>query len=286
MLSLRRQIAVLCSITLTVLILTPVAAAQAAPKVTTIKCVAVPEKNFTAVTGLAIPKLLKPLPVIGKLNVSDFGSAACAATAFLYVFAFLYKANKIPDIWSPNLNRDPGFIPKLRVELMGLAPYFGGVERGAFSKDLGMMVGSVGGVAARNEVGLWRDLFMIPERLTNGTLPPPSKAADDLEAVAPWDLGASVEKPTIISGTVSSPVNAVGLKISFTWSSNLVFGTTKRIKEYSSLTRRIFLIVISNPKGALDPQHPYLIVGWGVTKKAAFGKVMGYDRPLVAPPVK
>jgi len=250
------------------------------PKV--VKCVSTPPAGFASVTGTQMPRLLAPLPTITGDNLLSFGGADCAQTAFTYAFAFLYKANKIPDLWTPNLNKDANFIPNLEGDLQALAPYLGGSLKERFISAIPTLVNPIKDKASEATAGIWRGLFMIPDRLKNGTLPPPSTAATDVEAVAPWDLGAQVTQPVATAGTIPEFGKTQVLQLDFKWTSNLVFGTKTRIKSFAPLTRDMSVYVIANPDSWKDKAHPYLVVGYKINSNAAFGTASNYDKPLVA----
>jgi len=250
------------------------------PKV--VKCVRIPTSEFAKITGSQLPKLLAPLPTVTGKDLPSFGGADCAETAFTYAFAFLYKANQIPDLWTPNLNKDSTFIPKLEGDLQALALYLGGSFKERFISAIPTLVNPTKDKASEATARIWRGLFMIPDRKKNGTLPPPRTSVSDLEAVAPWDLGASVTKPVATIGTIKEFGKTQVLQLDFKWTSNLVFGTKTRIKSFAPLTRDIEVYVISNPDSWKDKQHPYLVVGYKINSKSTFGNVVKYDKPLVA----
>lgn len=250
------------------------------PKI--VKCVVIPTSEFAKTTGTEFPKLLAPLPTITAKGLTSFGGADCAQTAFIYAFAFLYKANKIPDLWTPNLNKDPKFIPKLESDLQALAPYLGGSLKEDFISAIPTLVNPQKDKASTTKAAIWRGLFMIPDRLPNGTLPPPSAASTDLEAVAPWDLGASSTQPVVDVGTSSELKKTSVLQLKFKWTSNLVFGTKTRIKAFAPLSRSMTLLIIANPDSWKDKAHPYLVVEYHINSQAKFGTVVAYGRPLVA----
>lgn len=250
------------------------------PKV--VKCVSTPPAGFASVTGTNMPRLLSPLPTVKGDNFANFGGADCAQTAFTYAFAFLYNANKIPDLWTPNSKRNSNFIPNLEIDLQALAPYLGGSLKERFISAIPTLVNPVKDKASEAMAGIWRGLFMIPDRSKDGTLPPTSTSASDLEAVAPWDLGASVTQPVATVGTTSEFGKTQVLKLDFKWTSNLVFGTKTRIKSFAPLTRDMTVYIIANPDSWKDRSHPYLIIGYKLNSKNTFGNIVKYDKPLVA----
>ena len=247
-----------------------------------LKCVTVPPKGFASVTGLRMPRMLSPLPTVTGNDLSSFGGADCAQSAFTVAFAFLYKANQIPDLWTPNLNKDPNFLVKLENDLKTLAPYLGGSLKKDFLASIPKLVDPLASKEAKASAGMWRGLFMIPDRLTNGTLPPASTKSDDLEAVAPWDLGASASEPVATVGKLPEYGKTPVLALDFKWTSNLVFGTTTRIKYFDPLNRDMRIYVVANPNAGEDKASPYLIVGYSWNSKAKFGKMTPYDKPLAA----
>lgn len=256
------------------------------PKV--VKCVSIPPVGFANITGTQLPKMLAPLPTVTGPTLSYFGGADCAQTAFTYAFAFLYKANKIPRLWSPNLNKDPNFIPSLEKDLAALAPYLGGSYKDLFLKDIPGMVNPSKDKTSLSQVGDFKGkLMLIPERLKDGTLPPASTKADDLEAVAPWDLGASATTPIANVVTMKEFGDTNLLELKFKWTSNMVFGTKTRIKYFAPLTRDVIVYVMANPDSWKDKAHPYLVVGvYNANKDATFGAMKSYDKPLVEPAPK
>ena len=259
------------------------AATPVKPKV--VKCVVIPPAGFSKVTETQLPKFLAPMPTVSG-NLDGFGGADCAQTAFTYAFAFLYKANKIPDLWAPNLSKDPSFLIKLENDLKTLTPSFGGSLQKKFIADIPALVNPTKTKASEDTAGIWRGLFMVPDRLPNGTLPPASNSKDDLEAVAPWDLGASVTQPVATVGTMPEFGKTPVLQLDFKWTSNIVFGTKTRIKSYAPLTRDVTVYMIANPDSWKDPRHPYLLVGYANKTKTSFGTVTNYDKPLVEAPQK
>ena len=127
--------------------------------------------------------------------------------------------------------------------------------------------------------------MLIPDRLVDGTLPPASTKADDLEAVAPWDLGASATTPIVNVVTMKEFGKTNLLELKFKWTSNLVFGTKTRIKYFSPLTRNLVAYIMANPDSWKDKAHPYLVVGvYNANKGETFWKMTSYDKPLVEPP--
>lgn len=256
------------------------------PKI--VKCVSIPPAGFANVTGTQLPKMLAPLPTVTGDNLSLFGGADCAQTAFTYAFAFLYKANKIPDLWAPNMDKDPQFVPNLEKELALLAPYLGGKYKDLFLKNIPGMVNpnknKVAGLQADDFRG---KLILLPERRKDGTLPPASQGADNLEAVAPWDIGASANAPTTRVVTLEEFGKTNILELKFKWTSNMVFGTKTRIKWFAPLTRDVTVYVQANPDSWKDKAHPYLVVGvYNTDKSAKFGDAVPYDKPLVEPAPK
>ena len=241
-----------------------------------------PPVGFTHVTEVRLPHMLAPLPTVSGPGVKTFGSDA-SQSAFAFAFSFLYKANKIPDLWSPNLNRDPQFIPRLKADLKALAPYLGGDFKKMYLAAIPEFVNPTLTKKSENDAGTWRQILMIPDRLKNGTLPPASTAATDLEAAAPWDLGATASAPVVTVDTVK-PYGKV-MKISFKWSSKLVFGTKTSLKSIASLNRDVTIWVAKNPDKK-DTLHPWLIVNGGANAQAAFGAVSDYVHPLIEKPAK
>ena len=250
------------------------------PKI--VKCVIIPKSEFSKITGTQLPKLLTPLPTVKGDNFANFGGADCVQTAFTYAFAFLYNANKIPDLWAPNMNKDPNFLAKLENDMKALAPYMNDSLKTQLLAAIPDLVNPKKSKSSEKTTETWRELFMIPDRLTNATLPPATPGLDDIESVAPWDLGASVTAPVGVVGTMKSLGKTQVLKLDFKWTSNLVFGTKTRIKSFSPLTRDMTVYLIANPDSWKDRSHPYLIIGYRNNSKAVFGKLVKYDRPLVS----
>lgn len=250
-----------------------------------VKCVSIPPAGYSNITSTKLPKLFNPLPTLSGEALDLFGGQECAQTAFTYGFAFIHKANKIPLLWTPNMAKDPTFIPRLEKELAALAPYLGGKYKENFLKSIPALANPIKDETNRELASNFKgQLMMLPERLPDGTLA--SKGGDTYDLVAPWTLGSNVDvsKVEIVTHPDFGKTNLLHLEM--TWTSRLVFGDKTGIKAHSDLKMTKSIYLMANPDSKKDKAHPYLVVNVANVGDPKWGKLVPYVKPLVEPAPK
>jgi len=240
------------------------------------------------------------VPKISGVAVDTFGKMDAQA-AFQVGFSVVYNLNILGKMWAPNMNKDPKFIPSLKADLESYSPYFCGAMKAKFLQAIPYIVnpsaahpadptGKVKAAVTTKDVNAWRGMFALTPRLANGTLPPSSNTADDLELVAPFSFGQKIIGAPIAKIETDPFYKEFGKAISFrfTWENNLVYGTTKSIEYERSVKRDVTVIMVKNPDAISAKDFPYVIVDFSsrpVTLKGNFGPMIKHHAPLVqAPP--
>jgi hypothetical protein len=257
-----------------------------------------PPAGFELASNAArLSKTTAVFPKVTGADAEKFGLAD-AQGAFEAGFSVIYNLNIIGKMWAPNLNKDPNFTKDLESQLRAYSPYFCGEIKTKFLASIPDFVNPTVTkkdakgktvVSDKAEISLWRGMFGIPERLPNGTLPPASKAADDLELVAPWSLAQAVGEP-VVALQKSSLYPGVGQVIAFrfNWQNDLVYGTNKSIEWYQPLNRDVTIFMVKNPDAISAKAFPYVMVDFQAqpVSNASFGKMVKYVHPLVEPAQK
>jgi hypothetical protein len=224
--------------------------------------------------GLYLPSLSAPMPTVSGLGVTKFGQDY-TQSAFNYGFAFLYQINRIPDLWNPNLKSDPNFIPSLKLQLLAFSNYLTGDLKNNYVRAIPSIVNPT---TDANTANWWRQVFLIPARLPDGTIP---VEKDGLTLVAPFDLGVSVGSPK--TGVSDVPNIGSVLTLRFKWASNLTYGKTS-VTEYQRLERDVTLYIMPNLDKTVVKDYPWVIVGMHLNGQN-WGETTPYSQviPKVAP---
>lgn len=276
----------------------PAKTVVAAPKL--ICNIGTPSGGFeTASSAARLIQTTATFPKVGGTAVDVFGKADAQA-ALEAGFSTVYNLNILGKMWAPNLNKDPKFIPALEAELKTYSPYFCGTMKTKFLATIPDIVNPTttkkdakGKTVVSDKTGInaWRGMFGLPDRLANGTLPPTSKAADDLEMVAPFSFGQRILGKPIVKIENNAAYKGLGQVISFrfTWQSDLVYGTKTSIEWQQPLKRDITIMMVKNPDAISAKDFPYVMVDFSsrpVTAKDSFGEMTKHHAPLVEPAPK
>lgn len=274
----------------------PVKSVAASPKLICNNATS-PSGFDSASSAAQLAKTTAVFPKVSGSAVNTFGLADAQA-AFEVGFSVVYNLNIIGKMWSPNLNKDPNFIPNLEAQLRTYSPYFCGVMRTKFLAVIPDIVNPTttkkdakgkSVVSDKVDIGSWRGMFGLPERLPDGTLPPASTAADDLELVAPWSVAQGVGEPVVeLQKNSAYPSMGQVIAFRFNWQNDLVYGTKKSIMWYQPLTRDITILMAKNPDAISVKAFPYVMVDFQSqpVTNASFGKMVKYVHPLVEPAAK
>lgn len=211
---------------------------------------------------LFIPQMAHPMPTVALgEGPAQFGQTY-TQEAFAYGFGFVYRVNNFPDLFRPNLAKDQTFIPILKMDYESLSSYFFGSLQKEYLDAIPSLVKPLMNDADSSSYNAtatyWNDLMMIPDRLSDGSLPLPAKGG--MQNVAPWNFGVSVGPP--VSGVENLKDYGPTLWLRFKYTTNLAVGDATGGTGILPFTRDITLWMIANPDAKQKKNYPYVIVKW------------------------
>ena len=228
-------------------------------------------------SGLTLPTMKSSLPVISSGSAVDKYGTQYVNDAFKSAFAFVYRAQQIPEIWEPNTKKNPNYLAFAKTSLGSLGNYFTPELNQNFQAILPDLINPTvnNGKELNKNANLWAKLIILPWRNPNGTLPNP-KSGDSANYVLmyPWVFQSSVGTPI---ATVSN-LDGYGpvLNLQFNYLIQQPFGEGNKVSQVIITTKDMSFQMVRNTNKITAKDYPWLIGSWGFVNNDTL-TVIPYD---------
>jgi len=215
-------------------------------------------------SGLLLPHMQSPLPIISSGPAIDKYGSQYVNDALKTAFAFVYRAQQIPELWEPNTKKSPQYINFAHAALSPLGSYFTPELNQGFQFIIPDLLNPTikNATALNKNASLWAKLIILPWRHPDGTLSNP-KSGDVANYVLmyPWIFQTSIGVPIATVNNLDGYGSVLHLQ--FNYLIQQPYGDGKKISQVITTTKDMSFQMVRNTNKATSKDFPWLIGSWG-----------------------